>query len=113
MQTEKTLELIIEALKSKKARDITSINVSDLTVVADNFVLCSGTSVTHNRTLADYADEVLSKAGNPPKRIEGKTEGRWIAIDFYDVILHIFLDETREAYCLEKLWERGGNITKY
>ncbi|MCL2752325.1 MAG: ribosome silencing factor, partial [Firmicutes bacterium] len=72
---------IVAALTDKNGLDITVLDVAHLTVVADYFVIVSGSSTTHVKTLADYLDEVLSKDGITPLRTEGKREGRWVAVD--------------------------------
>ena len=113
MNTQELLTLIVETLKNKKATEIVSINVEHLTIVAEHFVLCSGTSATTVKALAESLDEAASKAGVPPRRTEGKKEGRWVAMDFGSIIVHIFHAETRRHYMIEKLWDDGGNIIEY
>ncbi len=104
---------VCEILSSKKASDIITIAVTDMTVIADYFVIASGHSTSQVKGLFGYVDEALSKMGIEPKRSEGTTEGKWIAADYGDVIIHIFNDETREFYHLDKLWDNGNNIEKY
>lgn len=108
-----SIDLIIKAAADKKAADLIKIDVRDLTVVADYFVICSAKSTTQVKAIADNIEEQLSKQGISPLRIDGAREGRWIAMDYNEVIVHIFLDELRLFYSIERLWANGDNITKY
>lgn len=98
-------EKIINILENKKGLDIKVIDVSDKTILADTFIIVSGTSNTHVKALCDNVEEDLKKEGIYPKRIEGYREGRWVLIDYADVIVHIFHPQEREEYNLEQLWE--------
>lgn len=112
--TDLLLQDIVQLLLDKKAYDVVSIKVTDLTIVADYFVIASGHSSTQVKALAGYVDEKLSKdKGIEPLRIEGVSEGRWIVIDYGAVIVEIFHHESRQYYQLERLWEDGKNTTKY
>jgi len=110
MTSEELLKAISAVIKSKKTHDPVAVKVDHLTVVADYFVICSVSSTTGVRALAEAIDEKLSEQGVEPFRMEGLREGRWAAIDFGSVIVHIFYDETREIYQLEKLWSDGTNV---
>lgn len=94
-------------LSEKKARKITLIDISGMTPIADYFVICSAGSTTAVKALTDYVDEKLSKKGMEPKGRD--IDQKWAAIDYGSVILHIFHEETREYYRLERLWEKDGN----
>lgn len=100
----------VEALESKKANDIQVIEVADLTVLTEYFVLCSGTSTTQIKTLADAVEFFLKEKGSPPIRVEGYQSGNWIVVDFGNVIVHVFHTEMREFYNLERLWADGKKI---
>lgn len=80
--------------------------------VADYFVVASGRSMTHTRSLIDHVEEETEKLGVSPTRREGVREGRWAVLDYGDVIVHVFNDETRLFYHLEKLWGDDKNVTK-
>lgn len=97
----------IKALDSKKAGDIKIIKVKDLTILANYFVIASGTSTTQVKALADEVDYQLSEAGLPPRRTEGYQGANWIVLDYSDVIVHVFHTETRNFYDLERLWQDG------
>ena len=102
---------ICELLDEKKALNIVKIDLKDLTIIADYFVIASARSTTAVKALANYLDEKLSLLSHPPRRMEGMGEGRWVACDYGTVIVHIFFEETRAFYQLERLWTDGRNVT--
>lgn len=103
-----------KALSAKKGQDIVILDVSEQTVVCSYFVIASGKSTTQVRALGDSVDEEIKKQfGLDPIRTEGLREGRWGVIDYGDVVVHIFNEESRLFYYLERLWDSGKNITKY
>lgn len=110
MTEKEKLELIIKTLDSKRGEDIQAIKVSDLTILADYFVIVNGTSNTHSRTLADEVDFVLSQNGVEPIRREADTGNTWIVLDYGDIIIHVFYKETRNFYKLEGLWADGEQL---
>jgi ribosome-associated protein len=97
-------------LLAKKAEDVCVINVSDLTIIADYFILASGRSDVHVKSLCDEIQKVMFEAGKKQLRLEGYREGRWIVIDFGDILIHIFHKREREFYGLERLWTNGNNF---
>ena len=105
-------KIICDVLSSKMAYDIIRLDDKEKTVLADYFVICSGKSSTQVRALADYAIDEVEKNGGEVRRKEGMDEGRWVVVDFGDVILHVFNDETRLFYHLERLWSDGKNEEK-
>ena len=92
------------ALEEKKARDVTILKTAEQTVLADYFVICNGTSSTHVKALVEEVDKKLSQAGEPPIRREGLRSDIWVLMDFGCVIVHVFTDEARRFYNLERLW---------
>ena len=96
-------DIIVAAIDAKKAHDIKLLHVEDKTVITDYFVVCTGTSRTQVRALADEVEYQLGLEGIEPRQIEGKATG-WILLDYYDVVIHVFLQDQREYYNLEKLW---------
>ncbi len=105
----KIIEIAVNALNDKKAKEITAIEVGELTVIAEYFILATATSGTHVKALADIVEENLSKAGFEPDHIEGKATG-WILLDYSGVVIHIFTKDTREFYNLDRLWSDGKQI---
>ena len=93
-----------KALDDKKARDIKVLATAEQTVLADYFVICNGTSSTHIKALVDEVDKQLSEAGEPPVRREGLRSDIWVLMDFGCVIVHVFTDDARKFYDLERLW---------
>ncbi|MEA5059037.1 MAG: ribosome silencing factor [Clostridia bacterium] len=106
---EKVLGLC-KILDDKKAVDIKAIYVADKTILAEWFVVCSGRSSVQVKTLCDELEEKGPELGFMVRRKEGYNEGRWIVLDFGDILAHIFHPEEREYYHLERLWEDGGCI---
>ena len=105
-QTEK-LSTIVKALDGKGAIDIKVIKIGDLTIIADYFVIAHGTSTTHTRGLADEVDFRMGEKGVSAARIEGFDGASWIAMDYGDIVVHVFYRDVREQYNLEKLWSDG------
>lgn len=110
MNENEKLEIIVKALDSKRGEDIQAIKISDLTILADYFVIVNGTSNTHTRTLADEAEFQLSQRGIEPLRREADTGNTWIILDYGDVIVHVFYKEARGFYQLERLWADGEQV---
>ena len=99
---------IIEILEDKKARGITAIYVENVTILADYFIICNGTSNTHIRTLADDVEKSLRENfGQVCRHREGYNSAKWILLDYGDVIVHIFNEEERRFYDIERLWSDG------
>ena len=107
MEALEMANLLCETLSSKKAQDIVKINVAEKTTIADYFVIASARSSTQVKALAEQCEMALEKNGATVVRKEGLTDARWVIVDFGDVILHVFNDETRLFYHLERLWGDG------
>jgi ribosome-associated protein len=95
---------IAEAALDKKCQQLVALDVREVTSVADTFILVTGTSDRHARAIADSVVDATRRAGEKPLGVEGYEEGRWILIDLGDVIVHVFQEEVRQAYDLERLW---------
>jgi len=106
METDILVQKIKEAIDDRKGKDIEVINISEKTIVADYFIITSGTSTTHLRGIADSIIEKLEKEGLNPSHVEGYESATWILLDYLDVVVHIFLQSEREFYSLEKLWRK-------
>ena len=107
------VKTICELLAAKQATDIKIVDISGVSDLADYFVICSGRSMPQVKAMFDHLEEQMEKLGRFAIRKEGYTEGRWIAVDYGDVIVHIFHKDTREIYSLDTLWNNGSNVTDY
>ncbi len=99
--------LAIEALEDKKAEDIRVIDISQVSVIADYFIIANGTNKSQIQTLSDTVEEKLGKAGYFMKQKEGFRNANWVLLDFGDIIVHIFDKENRLFYDLERIWRDG------
>lgn len=104
------MKMIVKTLDSKKAQDIKVLKTEELTILADYFVICTATSSTHIKTLSEETDKVLSENGEAPLRTEGYRGGGWTLVDFGSVIVHVFTDEVRKFYGLERLWADAEQV---
>ena len=109
MESKELLESIVKILDDKKASDIVAFETADVTVLTDYFVIASATSSTHVRSLADDVEDGMTKLGVEPDHIEGKATG-WILLDYSSVVVHIFQNDTREYYNLERLWADAPRV---
>lgn len=100
-------KLAIEALEDKKAEDIKVIDISQVSVIADYFIIAGGNNRSQIQALCDNVEEKLGRAGHPAKQIEGYDTANWVLADFGDVIVHIFDKENRLLYDLERIWRDG------
>lgn len=104
METNTLVEKIVKVLDDKKAEEIKVIKISELTVMADYFIIANGTSNTHVRALAEEVEDAISKEGTEARNIEGRSTG-WILLDYNDVVVHVFTPHDRDYYNLERLWQ--------
>ncbi|ACL70088.1 ribosome silencing factor [Halothermothrix orenii] len=114
--TEKTTKelaiLAAEAAEDKKANDVQVLDVKELTIIADYFVICSGNSEPQVKAIARSVEDKLGEEGIHPQKVAGKDNARWILMDYADVIVHIFLEEERQYYELERLWADAEQILR-
>ena len=113
MDSKTFVEKICKVLTDHKGEDVVSIDVREKTEVCDYYVVAGGRSMVHTRSLIEHVEEEMEKEGFSPIRREGVREGRWAVLDYGDVLVHIFNDESRLFYHLEKLWGDDKNVTKY
>jgi ribosome-associated protein len=105
---------VCTALSEKKGRDIVYLDVTDKTSLCNYFVVASGTSSTQVKALAENVEEKMEKLYDlAPTRLDGVRDGRWAVLDYGDVIVHVFNEEAREFYRLERLWDNGKNMVKF
>lgn len=100
----------IKALEDKKAEDIHVIDISEVSVVADYFIIANGSNRSQIQAMADNVQEMLGRAGYTMRQVEGYHTANWILMDFGDVIVHIFDKENRLFYNLERIWRDGKAI---
>ena len=96
---------LAKALDSKKGEDIEVLKTGELTTLAEYFVICTASSTTQIKALADMCEKVMKDQGEPPHHVEGHRGGTWMLLDFSAVVVHIFNDEARKFYDLERLWK--------
>lgn len=100
----------VKALDSKKGKDIRVLYTGDQTTLADYFIICNGTSNTQVKALADAVEEAMSQQGEEPHHVEGHRGGQWTLLDYSSVVIHVFTEEAREFYSLERLWSDAAPV---
>jgi ribosome-associated protein len=106
----KQVSLAIEAAADKKANDLVVLDLRKATGFTDFFVICSGTNPRQIRAIADSVTEALAVAGAKPAHVEGYERSEWILLDYFDFIVHVFTQETRAFYGLERLWGNAERL---
>ena len=105
---------VCKALADKRGKDIVALYVREKTDLCDYFVIASGSNAPQIRAMGERVEELVEREyGVTPTRTEGVRDGRWAVVDYGDVIVHIFNDETRLFYHLERLWTDGGNLQRF
>ena len=102
--------LAAKAISSKKGLDIQILEIGSVSVIADYMVIATGTSSTHVKALADEVEYQLDKSGISVSHVEGYRSNTWILLDYIDVLVHVFSDEARDFYDLERLWQDGTPV---
>ena len=110
MNQNEMIKTIVKALDSKRAEDIQVLEIRDLTVIADYFIIANGTSTTQTKALADEVEFKLNEQGVTPERVEGYQGTNWIILDYGDIVVHVFYKETRSFYNLERLWKDAKQL---
>lgn len=110
MTSLETAKLAVKAICNKKGLNVKLIGIRDISSIADYFVIAAGTSNTHVKALADEVEFRLDNEGIGVSHIEGYRSDLWILMDYIDVVVHVFSDEAREYYDLERLWQDGEEI---
>ena len=101
---------VTKALDEKKGMDIKLLKIDEVSTLADYFLICTGTSNTHVRTLCDYAEYTLDQLGEPMLSREGHRGNSWELLDYGAIVVHVFTEEAREFYALERLWADAESI---
>jgi len=108
MDSVKIKDTVLAILDDQKAIDVSLLDVKELTEITDWFVVCTGRSSRHVKSIADKLVVGMKEVGIPPLSIEGKETGYWILVDFADIVIHVMQDEAREFYQIEKLWSQSA-----
>ena len=101
---------VTKALDAKKGMDIKLLKIDEVSSLADYFLICTGTSNTHVKTLCDYAEETLEQLGEPMLGREGHRGNTWELLDYGSLVVHVFTEEAREFYSLERLWADAQQV---
>ena len=107
MTSKELAKLACDALDDKRALEIKVINIENVSTLALYFIIASGTNHNQVQAMADNVDETLGRAGYEPKQIEGYQNANWILMDYRDIVIHIFDEENRLFYDLERIWRDG------
>ena len=102
--------LACDALEDKKALDVKVIGLEKISTLADYFIIASGANRNQVQAMADNVDEMLGRAGHQPKQVEGYQSANWILMDYGNIVIHIFDEENRLFYDLERIWRDGQSV---
>jgi ribosome-associated protein len=111
MTSKEMVKIACNALSEKKSFNIKVLDIRNISDVADYFVIADGTNKNQVQAMSDNVEEFMSKEGQKPKSIEGYSQGGWILLDYYDIIVHIFSDEARRFYNIERIWNDATDVT--
>ena len=109
-QSKEMTKLAIAALEDKKANDVRVIDIAGVSVIADYFVIASGSNTNQVQAMADSVREALGRAGHEPRQVEGYGSANWILMDYGDLVVHVFDRQNRLFYDLERIWRDGEQI---
>lgn len=110
-QSKELVKIAVKALDDKKGEDIKIIDISNVSVLADYFIIANGNNKNQVQALVDNVQEELDKVGVQVKQVEGYRMGNWILLDYGDIIIHVFSKEDRLFYDLERIWRDGKDIS--
>lgn len=105
-------KIVVDAMEEKKAEDIQIIEISEISIIADYFIIANGSNINQVHAISDRVEELLAKKEIHPRQIEGYEHANWVLMDYGDVIVHIFDKENRLFYNLERIWRDGKQIEK-
>lgn len=109
-QSKEMVRLAVQALQDKKGEDVKIIDIHEVSVLADYFIIASGANPNQVQAMADNVEETLGRAGYVSRQVEGYDSANWILMDYKDIIVHIFCREDRLFYDLERIWRDGKTI---
>lgn len=104
LSPQEKVNIIVQAAEERKSFDITILDIRTVSIVADYFIICSGRSNTHVQAIAENIQKRLKETDTRALHLEGFKEGRWILLDYGDVVVHVFQEAERQFYNLERLW---------
>lgn len=110
MEAKEMAKLAIKAMEDKKAEDISLIDISEVSVIADYFLIASGSNRSQIQAMIDNVEETLGRAGAALKQIEGYDTANWVLMDYGDIIVHVFDRDNRLFYDLERIWRDGKKV---
>ena len=110
MDSKQVTKIAFDALEDKKGVNIKVIDISNISILADYFIIAGGTNENQVKALADNVEEKLAKVKLMPKQIEGYDNANWILMDYQDVIIHIFNEQDRLFFDLERIWSDGQSV---
>lgn len=110
MTSQQMAEKIVEIISNRVGRDIKLLKIDNITVIADYFVICTANTTTQIKNLCDEIEAVLEEQGERVLHREGYRQGGWVLLDYGCVIVHVFLEEARQFYDLERLWADAKDI---
>jgi len=110
IKSKEMARIVCEALAEKKALDIKIINIEEISVLADYFIISSGSNRNQVQAMVDNVEEFMEKAGYRPRQIEGYQTAHWILMDYGDIVIHVFDEENRLFYDLERIWRDGKSL---
>ena len=111
ISTKEVAARAVAALEDKKGLEIDILKIAEITTLAEYFVICTGTSNTHINALSNAVEAAMDEAGEPLVSREGHRSGTWVLLDYGSVVIHVFTDEARKFYDLERLWNDARRVT--
>ncbi|MCC6729122.1 MAG: ribosome silencing factor [Chthonomonadales bacterium] len=110
MTSEEKMRIVVEAADARQARDMVVLDLEGLTLMTGYFLICSGTSSTHVRSISDSVVERMKRSGSGGIRVEGYEAALWVLMDYGDVVVHVMMPEQREYYDLESFWKEARRV---
>ena len=107
MTTDELMKAVYNALTEKQGRDITVIDIHEISTLADSFIITHGNNTQHVESLVDCVQETMDRAGVASRSLEGLRGGRWVLLDYGDIVINVFSKEDRMWYDLERIWRDG------
>lgn len=110
LETTNTAKRIAQVLDDRKAENIVVLDMSEASLMADYFIVATAANTRQNQALHNYLDEMMNEQDEKPLRVEGRSVGSWILVDYGDIVVHLFTEEMRRYYDLERLWKDAKQL---